>query len=141
MRHSIPHPIGPGSARANVQLEARYLRLLRLAWRVGWIPARDAYVRNEDRRGRDAEEVRGELALFDSMHRTQSDTGVDPIAALRQRDLAHFVTRPLAIIIACGVAAIAALAGFDGSTATLQAALTFGFIDASGRALIASTVR
>ena len=117
-------------------LESRYLGLLRLAWRVGWSPARAAYAHDEALRGREAEEVRSELAFFDMMLYRQSASGVDPIAALRQRDICTFVTRPLAAVFAIGVAALVAAAGFDVCATIVQAGLTFAIADAGASNLV-----
>jgi hypothetical protein len=127
--------------RTQRLLESRYMSLLRLAWRVGWVPARAAYAHDEALRGREAEEVRSELAFFDMMHHRQSESGVDPIAALRQHDICTFVTRPSAVLFALGVAAMAAAAGFDATTTVLQASCAFAVADIGARGLVRLAVR
>jgi hypothetical protein len=127
--------------RTQQLLESRYISLLRLAWRVGWLPARAAYVHDEALRGREAEEVRNELAFFDMKHYRQSETGVDPIAALRQHDIVTFVTRPMAVLFALGIAALSAATGFEALATVAQASVAFAFADAGARTLVRLAVR
>ena len=118
----------------------RYESILRLAWSVGWATARRAYVETQRRSGRSQAALHRELLAFDRLYREQASTGVDPVAALHQRDLNRFVARPIAAILGFGVAALCAKLGVDLGATMLNAGLTFGLADVAARALVARAV-
>lgn len=119
----------------------RYESILRLAWRVGWTTAREAYVERELSIGRDNASLREELTVFDRLYYAQSVRGVDPVAALRRRDLSRFVMRPLSVMLAAGVAFIFATVGVDAPATLMSAGLTFAMTDAGTQALVRTLVR